>query len=247
MNVNVGENWVRPDWQPHPKVRVCVTTNAGDFSPAPWQGFNLGLNTGDNKIRVAKARQHVWKTLRTQKAPFWLEQVHGKELVQYGSRHWRADGVWTTSTSEPCVVLTADCLPVLFARCDGSAVAAVHAGWRGVEQGILQEAAALLAPKGEALAAWIGPAISASQYQVGEEVYAAFQSLPNAEQCFKKDSEPQRWRCDLAGLAELQLAPLGVKVTRSDLCTVSDPKQRFYSYRKNGQTGRFASLIWLEE
>ncbi|HLR18182.1 MAG TPA: peptidoglycan editing factor PgeF [Alcanivoracaceae bacterium] len=247
MSSKVGEDWLVPTWRPHENVRVCVTTNAGDFSPAPWQGFNLGLNTGDNKVRVAKARQHVWKKIGTKKAPFWLDQVHGKELVEYGSNHWAVDGVWTTEPSAPCVVLTADCLPVLLARCDGSAVAAVHAGWRGVEQGILQAAVKQLAPKGEALAAWVGPAISADEYQVGEEVYRAFQSIPNAETCFSEDPEPNRWRCDLAGLAALQLEPLGVQVTKSGLCTASDPQQRFYSYRKQGQTGRFASLIWLAE
>lgn len=247
MSTKVGDDWLVPAWQPHPNVRVCVTTNSGGFSPAPWGGFNLGLNTGDDKLRVARARQHVWQTLGTQAAPFWLEQVHGKMLVEFGSNEWRADGVWTHNASQPCVVLTADCLPVLFARCDGSAVAAVHAGWRGVQQGILMAAAKQLAPNGEALAAWIGPAISALEYQVGAEVRNAFLPLQGAQQCFTADAEAQRWRCDLAGLAALQLEPLGVQVTRSGLCTVSDPKQRFYSYRKQGQTGRFASLIWLAE
>src|SRR5699024_746369 len=241
MSSKVGDSWLVPTWQPHPKVRVCVTTNRGEFSPAPWGGFNLGLNTGDDKLRVARARQHVWEVLGTHTAPFWLEQGHGKRLVEFGSSHWRADGVWTRNTSEPCVVLTADCLPVLFARCDGSAVAAVHAGWRGVQQGILVEAVKQLAPNGEALAAWIGHAISAAQYQVGVEVHDGLSAMPGAEQYFLPDPEPQRWRCDLAGLAALQLKPLGVQVTRSELCTVADPQQRFYSYRKHGQTGRFAS------
>lgn len=238
-------HWFIPSWQPHPNVRLGVTTRLANLSPPPWQGFNLGLNTGDEAQRVLIAREQVWQELGTEHPPYWLTQVHGKHLVEAGSNECEADGVWTSSVERPCVVLTADCLPVLFARVDGSKVAAVHAGWRGLAQGILPLAAKLLAPNQEPLAAWIGPAISASAYQVGSEVYEAFASNPNARSYFLEDG-PNHWRCDLAGLAKWQLSLLGVSVTLSELCTVNDAEQRFYSYRKEGQTGRFASLIWLE-
>lgn len=238
-------HWFVPSWQPHPKVRLKVTTRLGKLSPPPWQGFNLGLNTGDEAQRVLSAREQVWQELRTEHAPYWLTQVHGTRLVEAGSNEREADGVWTSSSQRPCVVLTADCLPVLFAREDGSKVAAVHAGWRGLAQGILPSAVTLLAPNQEPLAAWVGPAISASEYQVGSEVYKAFASHSCAQSHFLEDGEGH-WRCDLAGLAKLQLSSLGVNVTLSNLCTINDAEQRFYSYRKEGQTGRFASLIWLE-
>ncbi len=234
-----------PSWQPHPKVRVAVSTRLGEVSPAPWQGFNLGLNTGDDPQRVHRARKMLWQTIGTAQAPHWLTQVHGIHLVEAGSSEVEADGVWTSAPQWPCVVLTADCLPVLFARKDGSCVAAVHAGWRGLAQGILEQAVKLLAPQQEPLAAWVGPAISQPAYQVGVEVYEAFARHPQAQTHFKPDGKGH-WRCDLAGLAKAQLNALGVSVTLSHLCTATDETQRFYSHRKEGQTGRFASLIWLE-
>ena len=128
--------WLRPDWRPHPRVRALVTTRLGRHSPPPWQGFNLGMNCGDDPARVEQARRHVHKMLAVDHPPAWLEQVHGDRIIQAGDADTRADGVWAGEPGWPCVVLTADCLPVLLARQDGSAVAAVHAGWRGLHGGI---------------------------------------------------------------------------------------------------------------
>jgi len=238
-------SWFTPQWQPHPRVRALVTTRHGAVSPPPWDGFNLGLNTGDVPGRVLAARQQLWQHINTAQAPHWLTQVHGVNIVEAGGVIREADGVWSEAASQPCAVLTADCLPVLFARLDGSKVASVHAGWRGLAQGILPQAVQLLAPHQEPLAAWVGPAISQAAYQVGPEVYQAFAKAPAAKACFMEDG-PEHWRCDLASLAKAQLAALGVQVTLSRMCTATDKKQRFYSYRQEGQTGRFASLIWLE-
>lgn len=240
-----AKHWFFPQWQPHPSIRTCITTRLGDLSPPPWQGFNLGLNTQDDEQRVLHAREIVWHELGTEHPPHWLEQVHGKDIVIAGEKQTVADGVLTAENSRPCVVLTADCLPVLLARCDGSRVAAVHGGWRGVKQGILLAAVEKLAPNGEALAAYVGPAISQAAYQVGEEVYDAFAENAEMRAFFRQDDAPQRWRFDLPGLAKWQLENVGVETTLSHLCTVTDEQQRFYSYRKEGQTGRFASLIWL--
>lgn len=237
--------WLYPEWHPHPKVRVLVSTRCAQVSPPPWDGFNLGLNTGDAPERVLAARQQLWKHIATKHAPHWLTQVHGVQVVEAGGAAAEADGVWSERADQPCVVLTADCLPVLFARLDGTKVAAVHAGWRGLAQGILARAVELLAPQQEPLAAWVGPAISQSAYQVGPEVYEALASDPAAQACFIEDGL-DHWRCDLASLAKMQLDTLGVQVTLSNLCTATDNQRRFYSYRKEGQTGRFASLIWLE-
>ena len=238
--------WLHPEWRPHPRVRTLVTTRLGRHSPAPWHGFNLGMNCGDEAARVEQARRHVHKLLGTDHPPAWLNQVHGDRLIAAGDPDNRADGVWTGHSGWPCAVLTADCLPVLLARADGSAVAAVHAGWRGLHAGILDRAVRTLAPDGEPLAAWLGPAISARAYQVGEDVHRAFLNLgPEYGGAFRRDSQPGHWRFSLTHAATLALNAAGVQdVAGGDHCTASDLRH-FYSYRAEGQTGRFASLIWL--
>lgn len=238
--------WLWPDWQPHPRVRAVVTTRVGGHSPKPWKGFNLGLNTGDHADRVEQARRHVHKELAVDHPPVWLEQIHGQRLIRAGDPDVRADGVWTTESGWPCAVLSADCLPVLLARSDGSAVAAVHAGWRGLHAGILAHAVATLARDGEALSAWLGPAISARAYQVGEDVHRAFLSLGTAyESAFVRDGQPGHWRFSLAHAATVALNAAGVEdVSGGDRCTAND-LEHFYSFRAEGQTGRFASLVWL--
>jgi len=239
------DDWLVPDWRPHPRVSVLVTTRRGHFSPAPWAGFNLGNNSGDDPQRVEIARRHVWSEIATPLEPVWLKQVHGIRCIQAGDENTEADGVWSKRPGQPCAVLTADCLPVLMARTDGTAVGAFHAGWRGLQAGILERAAMLLAPLGESLSAWIGPAISRSCYQVGDEVRAAFLADDaQAASAFQQDG-PGHWLMDLSALARQRLAGVGVAdVQGGDLCTFSSP-QHYYSYRREGQTGRFASLIWL--
>lgn len=241
-----ASQWLTPKWQPHPAVRVAVTTRVGEHSPKPWAGFNLGLNCGDDAGRVALARQHVEKHLHADHPPAWLTQVHGTRIIRAGESNNEADGVWTDQSRWPCVVLTADCLPVLLARNDGSAVAAVHAGWRGLQAGIVGQAVQRIAPNGEPVSAWLGPAICGNCYQVGDEVYRAFvQTNPSFSPAFRKDATPNHWRFSVAHAATTELDALGVAVTGGELCTACD-LSRFYSYRKEGQTGRFASLIWLD-
>ncbi len=239
--------WLWPDWRPHPRVRVVVTTRIGDISPPPWQGVNLGLNTGDDPERVRAAREKVHAGLATARAPAWLRQVHGTGVVEADDHEPEADGVWTAQPGRPCGVLTADCLPVLLARTDGSAVGAFHAGWRGLQAGILNAAVETLAPEGEALAAWLGPCICRRCYQVGKDVYQAFTaSDAGAKSAFDADPEPGHWRADLHHLAHLFLRRLGVTaIERDGHCTVCH-NHLLYSHRKEGSTGRFASLIWLE-
>ena len=239
--------WLVPDWRPHARVRACVTRRRGDVSPPPWQGFNLGSHCDDDPGRVARARAHVQRALDLPRPPHWLTQVHGTRIVAFGDADRRADGVWSQRTGEPCVVLTADCLPVLMARCDGSAVGAFHAGWRGLLDGILERGVRTLATAGEALSVWIGPAICQSCYQVGDDVRDAFLTHhAEAATAFREDG-PGHWRMDLAALARQRLHAAGVRqVTGGELCTACLP-QDYYSYRRDGQTGRFATLIWLKD
>ena len=241
------EQWLTPDWQPHPRVQALVTNRRGQFSPAPWHGFNLGSNCGDDLERVATARAHVHRQIGSDKPPHWLTQIHRVRVVRYGDADRRADGVWTSQSNEPCVVLTADCLPVLMARRDGSAVGAFHAGWRGLLDGILEHGVAQLAPSGEAISVWLGPAICQRCYQVGDEVRAAFLNHdPAATTQFLGDG-PGHWRMDLSGLARQRLRAVGITdIQGGDLCTRC-LEDDYYSYRRDGQTGRFATLIWLKD
>lgn len=242
-----SSQWLWPQWRHHQRVGCCVTTRQGDWSPAPWQGFNLGLNCEDDASRVLLARQHVSDSLGLPVA--WLTQVHGTALVSAPLDEPRpeADAVMTDQPGIACAVLTADCLPVLMARQDGAAVAAVHAGWRGLASGILEQTAARLGSDGTALDIWIGPGICQACYQVGGEVYQSFVSSdPESVRYFQTDGEAH-WRCDLAGLAAHRLAREGFPdVQASGLCTVCD-NHRFYSHRHEARTGRFATLIWLKE
>lgn len=241
-----ARDWLWPQWRPHQRVRLAVTTRAGDFSPPPWQGFNLGMNCGDDPGRVEHARQQVQALLGCDHPPAWLEQVHGTRIITTDSDDRRADGVWTPEHSWPCVVLTADCLPVMLARADGSAVGAFHAGWRGLQAGIIQRAVETLAPDRAPLAAWLGPAICQDCYQVGQEVRRAFLEWgDDAGEAFRGDDEG-RWRMSLVKLARMALVSAGVDdIAGGDHCTACE-NNRFYSFRREKETGRFASLIWLE-
>lgn len=247
MSLAEPGDWLWPEWSHHPQVGSLVTTRLGRGSPPPWQGFNLGLNCGDEAARVARAREHVAAVLGCDLA--WLTQVHGTRIVEAHAQAVpeEADAVWTRRSGLACAVLTADCLPVLMARQDGEAVIAVHAGWRGLQAGILEQAAQRLAPAGEPLDIWVGPGICRHCYQVGEDVFRAFVTDdPEAETGFDDDG-PGHWRCDLPALAALRLGRIGQPVVQqSGLCTVCD-NDRFYSHRHEARTGRFATLIWLKE
>ena len=245
MTLPSAGDWLWPDWRPHPRVRVAVTTRLGNHSAPPLHGFNLGTRCGDDPQRVERARQHVHRLLATDHPPVWLEQVHGNRVVHAGETGLEADGAWSDEPEWPCAVLTADCLPVLMARRDGTAVGAFHAGWRGLHGGILEAGVRTLAPAGEPLAAWLGPAIGQSAYQVGQEVREAFvRDDPAAEEAFMPDT-PGHWRMSLVKLAVLRLQRAGVEqVAGGEYCTVARG-DLFYSHRHEGRTGRFASLIWI--
>lgn len=247
MTLPSPSDWLVPDWQPHASVTACVSTRLGEFSPPPWQGFNLGLNCKDDVERVTRAREHLQQQLSL-KHILWLKQVHGCRLIDAATQpaaESEADASLSHKPGVACAILTADCLPVLFARKDGSAVAAAHAGWRGLAAGILSATARSLAPEGAAVSAWLGPAICQLCYQVDDAVRDTFLAhQPSLAAAFRPDGN-HHYRLSLTEAATLELTALGVEVTASGLCT-SCHNDRFYSYRKeNGQTGRFASLVWL--
>ena len=237
-------SWFEPDWDRPPGVRALLTTRLGGVSAAPFHSFNLGASCGDDENAVQRNRARLKRVLPA--APRWLKQVHGTHVVaadQIGTPV-KADASYTAVAGTVCVVLTADCLPVLLCDSRGTTVAAAHAGWRGLCQGVIESTVARFATPRSELRAYLGPAISARAYEVGQDVYDAFVArAPDDAPAFRPLS-PGKYACDLCQLARFRLARAGVsRIEGGNFCTYSDPA-RFYSYRRDGRTGRSASLIW---
>lgn len=237
-----------------PHTGALATTRPCGISTAPYDdgqgggGLNLGLHVGDVLAHVEHNRAQIRRQLPAE--PAWLTQVHGTTVVDAAqvSGAPEADASYTTQAGVVCAIMTADCLPVLFADAGGRAVGAAHAGWRGLAAGVLDNTVAQMRAAGaETLHAWLGPAIGPQQFEVGADVLQAFVAQDAAaEQAFQPIADkPGKYLADIYQLARQRLARLGVhKVTGGNACTVSDA-QRFYSYRRDGVTGRMAALIWL--
>jgi YfiH family protein len=236
-----------PAWPVASRVRAVCTLRAGGVSAAPYASLNLATHVGDASSSVSENRQRLRTQLSLPAEPLWLEQVHGTRVLDADApgASVPADAALTRQAGRVLAVLVADCLPVLLATHSGEAIAVAHAGWRGLAAGVLERTVEALAAPPAQLHAWLGPAISAPQFEVGGEVRAAFVSeQQQAAECFSANARG-RWQCDLAGLARQRLGALGVhSIHEARLCTASDP-QRFYSYRRDGQTGRIAALLWI--
>ena len=237
---------IRPAWPAPRHVQALVTTRRGGASAPPWDSWNLGDHVGDDPAAVARNRQRL-ATL-TGLPPHqhhWLKQVHGTRVVPLPQppEPPEADASWTRTPAEACAILTADCLPVLFCDTDGHQVAAAHAGWRSLAGGILEKTVATFSQPDTVLA-WLGPAIGPNAFQVGPEVRAAFvDPMPALHDCFHPDGD--RYLANLYQIARRRLARAGVhQIYGGDFCTHTDIN-RFYSFRRDGQTGRMASVIWM--
>jgi len=248
---------LRPNWPAPPAVRAAFTLRAGGASAGPFESLNLGARVGDAPGAVAENRRRVRVHLGLVADPLWLEQVHGVGVLE-AQAHSRdvaaatpaaapcADALIARGPREVCAVQVADCLPVLFADRDARAVAAAHAGWRGLAAGVLEATVAGLGGPPERLLAWLGPAIGVRHFEVGDEVRRAFLAHDTAAAEAFTANERGRWQCDLVHLARQRLSRLGVPaVYGGPWCTYADPG-RFFSYRRDGQCGRMAALIWLE-
>lgn len=237
---------ILPDWPAPPAVRAAATTRTGGVSTGPWAGLNLGDHVGDDAAAVAANRARLTAALALPAPPSWLAQVHGRRMLELAPGQTAtapADGALARGAGVVCTVLTADCLPVLFCDRDGTRVAAVHAGWRGLAAGILAEAVQALGGPPADLLAWLGPAIGQPAYEVGDDVREAF-TAPGDAAAFAPNARG-RWQLDLAGLARQRLAAAGVTaVFGGHWCTHGE--QRFFSHRRDGRCGRQAALIWLE-
>lgn len=244
-----------PDWELPPGVRAAVSTRwLPGVSPSPFDAGNLGARCGDELAHVSANRAVLRRELDLPSEPVWLRQVHGVEVFDASApgvpgRDPHADPVADASYSREegivCAVQTADCLPLLICSADGSEIAAVHAGWRGLAAGVIEATLARFAAPPAQLRVWLGPAIAAASYEVGEEVRAAFIAAhPRAAAAFS-ETRPGHWLCDLYALARQRLQAAGVgSVSGGGLDTFAD--ERFYSHRRARPTGRFVSLIWRE-
>ncbi|MGY6553457.1 MAG: peptidoglycan editing factor PgeF [Wenzhouxiangella sp.] len=236
---------VRPDWS-LPGVQALSTLRQGGVSIGPWASLNLGAACGDDPGAVAANRARIQALLPT--PPRWLKQVHGTRAIHLDE--WEvdveADAAWTDQPGAVVAILTADCMPVLLADRQARVVAAAHAGWRGLCDGVLPRLISVLPVAPADLRAWIGPAIGPAVFEVGPEVRAAFLARdPGSAPHFLRGRD-DRWLADLKSMAAQQLQRLGVgAVTDCGLCTYADP-ERFFSYRRDRICGRMASLIWLE-
>ncbi len=247
----MSAGWFVPDWPLPARVHARVTTRIGTgASLPPFDRCNLGSRCGDDPVAVAHNRADLVRELGLPSTPHWLHQVHGAAVfdadrVGLAEGEPEADAAVSRTAGSVLVVLTADCLPVLLCRGDGSAVAVAHAGWRGLAAGVIEAACAALAPAGESLRAWLGPAIGAASYEIGEEVRAAFVERDAGAACAFVATRPGHWTCDLAALARRRLGAIGVRDVHGG---GSDTRRdaRFYSYRRDRRTGRFASLIWRD-
>jgi purine-nucleoside/S-methyl-5'-thioadenosine phosphorylase / adenosine deaminase len=243
---------IKPDWPAPGRVIAVSTVRQGGCSSPPFDSLNLAHHVGDADTAVAANRAILADLLPAGARVQWLSQVHGNRVVPagQGDRYPQADACWSREPGRACAVLTADCLPVLFCSASGDVVAAAHAGWRGLLQGVLESAVAAMGVPPETLLAWLGPAIGPRAFEVGPEVRSSFleAAFPGEKAavaaCFTPwGARPDHYFANLYALARLRLSRAGLRqVTGGDCCTFTDSK-RFFSYRRDGQTGRMASVI----
>jgi hypothetical protein len=253
LNVPKPE-WLVPDWPAPPHVRALCTTRDGGVSAGRYESLNLGDHVGDAPADVAANRARLAEALDGAQ-PAFLQQVHGTAVAALEGAHppatgaVAADAATTVAAGVACTIMVADCLPVLFADKAGRRVAAAHAGWRGLSEGVLERTVASFEAPASEVMAWLGPCIGPEAFEVGPEVKAAFEAhAPEAARCFAPAAAPGKWLADLPALARQRLRALGlVQLHGNDgsapWCTVGNPS-RFFSHRRDGVSGRFAALVW---
>lgn len=247
-----GPELIFPDWPSPAGVRAAFTLREHGVSRPPFGTFNIGAHVGDEPRAVAENRARLRASLGLPAEPVWLEQVHGNRVVDLDTQTsldppGPADAAVTRAGGRVCAIQVADCMPVLFAAADGSAVGAAHAGWRGLAGGVLEATARAMKTPPAGLLAWMGPAIGQLHFEVGEEVRTAFLSTDAGAAAAFAANQRGRWQCDLYALAKRRLAALGVRAVHGGgWCTYADAG-RFFSYRRDGRCGRMAALIWRDQ
>ncbi len=238
-------DFLTPTWPAPHNIHAYTSLRHGGVSLPPYDSFNMGEHVGDNAHHVAANRELLRQTLQLPSEPCWLNQTHGTRVVMAGTDR-QADASFTTHANIVCAIMTADCLPIFMCRRDGGAVAAIHAGWRGLADGIIHETLAVLPAAAKEIMVWLGPAIGPAKFEVGDEVRERF-IMRNcaATTAFQPAARPNHWLANLYQLARLDLYAAGVtEIYGGQYCTYTDIN-RFYSYRREGQqSGRMVSLIW---
>ncbi len=242
-------DWIVPDWPVPDSVRAATTTRNGGHSVSPFHSLNLADHVEDDPATVARNRTLLTQRLGLSSEPNWLQQVHGCHVADVDSATCSssADASTTALPGRVCVVMTADCLPLLLCNRAGTRVAAVHAGWRGLVDGVIEAALERFSEPGDELLAWMGPAIGPKRFEVGDEVRERFVAVNPADAAAFTAHGAGKWLADIYALARTRLQAKNCGyIGGGDYCTVSD-SERFFSYRRDGVTGRMASLIWIEQ
>lgn len=244
--MNNSKHWLVPDWPAPASVHAATTLRTGGVSYGAYSSLNPALHVGDNADLVRQNRQLLKERLALPEEPIWLEQIHSNRVVYAVKTECppQADASYTDKSQVVCAVMTADCLPLLICSADGRKIAAIHAGWRGLLAGIIRNTVAAM--QQQDLLVWLGPAIGPACFEVGAEVRAAFVAKSAAFTEAFKPQQPGKWLADIYQLARIELAALAITaVYGGHFCTVTE-QDRFYSYRRDQQTGRMATLIWRE-
>lgn len=238
----IAAEWPAPHW-----IKAYTTTRVGGFSHAPYNSLNIATHVGDNLDSVSKNRQLLQKDLHLKKPISWLEQVHGNIAISADDpiSSLRADAIYSKAAQTVCAVQTADCLPLLICSSSSYCVAAIHAGWKGLNNGIIEATIDAIALPPSDILAWLGPAIGPQAFIVGEEVFQSFMDKDQTAESAFQPIENNLWYANLYKLAQQRLHKLGISsVYGGNYCTFSD-KLRFFSYRRDHITGRMLSLIWI--
>ena len=244
--MNLLEHCIIPDWPVPKNVRSLQTTRVGGISSTPYDSLNLGDHVGDAPLAVERNRILLNTLLPSE--PVWLKQVHGTDVVNADMTDClpQADACIARHRAAVCVVMTADCLPVLLCDTQGSVVGAAHAGWKGLAAGVIEVTVQAMDVAPQELMAWLGPAISQEAFEVGDEVRAAFVAAQPQSVAAFVPGLSGKWCADIYALARLRLNALGItQIYGGDYCTYRD-SERFFSYRRDGATGRMGTFIWLD-
>ncbi len=241
------ESLIYPDWPTPDCVKAVSTTRIGGFSLPPYDSFNLATHVEDNPVVVKKNRDYLVQIAQLPEQARWLDQVHSNKVITSPGWHEgvQADAMVSTVPNHVCSIMTADCLPILLCNKQGTSVAAIHAGWRGLASGIIEETLLRFPDDPSNIIAWLGPAIGPEQFEVGHDVYDAFSApyFDRDEAFIKRDAD--HYFTNIFQLARQQLNHLGITtISGGEHCTKSMSDQ-FFSYRKNNVTGRMATLIWI--
>ncbi len=244
------KHYLAPDWPAPHNVHAFHTMRHNGHSKAPYDQFNLSGSIGDDLSAVSNNRQQLHEELELKKPLHWLKQVHGTTIlaIDQPQHHYTADGCFSQSQHQACIILTADCLPIFLCNQQGTEVAAIHAGWRGLLNDIIPAAVTKLSSPANQLMAWLGPAISQQHFEVGKELQVDFISKNRENSTAFNQSKRGRYFADLYKLAKISLASCGVnEVYGGGHCTYRQ-QDDFYSHRRDkGNTGRLASIIWLDD